>query len=224
MPNLSKRLKLISSLVPIGARVCDIGTDHGYLSIELSKTASKVIAADINEKPLETAKKNALKYGVSDIEFRLCDGLSAIKKEEVDTVIIAGIGGEVISGIIERGMNIAANKDITLILQPTTSPEFLRRFLLNNGFQIEKDIPISENGKIYSVIVVKYNGDTVLCSNTFYFIGKVSPLTFDGLAYIKKQYNRCLKNANAMKSIPEKQKEFEYYNGICKDIEKLLER
>jgi tRNA (adenine22-N1)-methyltransferase len=71
---LSLRLALISALVPPGARVCDIGTDHGYLPIELIKRGDikSVIATDIREKPLASAEKNIKAAGVSGITLRLC--------------------------------------------------------------------------------------------------------------------------------------------------------
>ena len=101
---LSLRLKTIAALVPKGARVCDVGTDHARLPIYLisEKIASRVIATDLRPLPLENAKKNVEYSGVTGIELRLCDGLSAVKKHEADVIIIAGIGGEVISGIISR--------------------------------------------------------------------------------------------------------------------------
>ena len=158
MPKLSLRLETIAALVPFGARVCDIGTDHGYLAIELikSKKAKSVIAADIGEKPLLNAKKNITAANIDGIELRLCDGLSGIKNGETDTVIIAGMGGEVISGILENGKEVARCGDISFILQPTTSPEHLRRYLFENGYTIESETPLCENGKLYSVMLVKY--------------------------------------------------------------------
>ena len=94
MSALSKRLSVIASLVPSGARVCDIGTDHAYLGIELIKSgkAISVIACDINEKPLLKAKANIEKSGVNGIELRLQDGLAGIKPGDADCIVIAGIG------------------------------------------------------------------------------------------------------------------------------------
>lgn len=224
MPDLSLRLSTIASLVPDGARVCDVGTDHGYLAIHLkaSGKVKSIIAADINPLPLQNAAKNIEKAGVSGIELRLCDGLSGIKPNEADTVIIAGMGGEVISGIIERGFSVAKQRDKTLILQPTTSPEALRKFLLTNGFEIFKEVPILENGKLYSVMLVKYSGKTYENNEYFYYIGKVSPLEKAGLMYIKKQQKRCFDCANALKNIPEKQEDYLYYKNILEGINNYL--
>ena len=94
MTHLSLRLETIASLVPLGARVCDVGTDHGLLPIYLKQKgiAKSVIATDLNEKPLENARKNISSSGITDISLRLCDGLSGVSQNEADTVIIAGMG------------------------------------------------------------------------------------------------------------------------------------
>ena len=222
MPQLSKRLKLIASLVPNGARVCDIGTDHGYLSIELIKSgvAASVIATDINEKPLNRAKSNAEKSGFQ-IDLRLCDGLVGISPSEVDTVIIAGMGGEVISGIIERGEKVAKSVSL-LLLQPTTSPEALREFLFKNGYEILREEPLLENEKLYSVMVCRYSGIVADYKPYTCFIGMLSPEPQEGRLYIEKQYKRCLSCAKALKSIPQKQKEYNYYNSVAIELNEIL--
>ncbi len=222
MPQLSKRLKLIASLVPNGARVCDIGTDHGYLSIELIKSgiAASVIATDVNEKPLNHARENIEKSGLS-IELRLCDGLENVSSDEADTLIIAGMGGEVIAGIIERGETVAKEASC-LLLQPTTSPEILREYLSKNEYEILKEEPLLENEKLYSVMVCKYSGVKTDVEPYSYYIGKLSPERKDGRLYIKKQYNRCISCANALKDIPQKQTEYIYYNAVAQALKNIL--
>ncbi len=224
MANLSLRLSAIADLVKSNAAVCDVGTDHGYLAIHLIKNriASKVIAVDINRKPLLNARENIEKSGVSGIELRLCDGLAGIKSGEADTFIIAGMGGEVIAGIIERGADIAQNKNISLIMQPTTSPEFLRRFLCENGFLIQKETAVFENGKLYSVMLVSFTGKCQSKENHYYYIGEVSPLSNEGLMYIKKQLDRCLKCMQSLEKVPSKTDEYEYYKSVVSGIEKAL--
>ncbi len=224
MPALSKRLSVIASIVPQGARVCDIGTDHAYLAIELMKSgrAKSVIAADIGQKPLLCARKNVAASGVEGIELRLCDGLSGIEAREVDTVVIAGMGGEVISGILDRGRHISRNKNVRFILQPTTSPEHLRNFLLQNGYHISDETAVYENGKLYSVMLIFFTGEICSFPEYYPFIGKVTPETEAGLLYIKKQQNRCLKCMNALKPIDSQQKEFLHYKNICNGITDYL--
>ena len=221
---ISRRLFLIASLVPKGARVCDIGTDHARLPIYLIKNgiAKGVIATDIRPLPLENAKKNVAASGVKGIELRLCDGLSAIKKDETDTVIIAGMGGEVISGIISRGELPREQPYPLLILQPTTSPEALRRYLYESGFEILTETALKENGKLYSVITACFTGETKEMPEFFYFSGKLDPKTEDGYLYIQKQYIRLKKCADALVDIPEKQAEYLHYKELSDRLLKLL--
>ncbi len=222
MSELSLRLKTIASLVPIGARVCDVGTDHARLPIYLKQTgiAKSVIATDLNEKPLEFAKKNIEKSGIDGITLRLCNGLAAVKNGEADTVIIAGIGGEVIS-LILGNCNWIKNSSITLILQPTTSPEVLRKLLISKGFNILTETPLYENGKIYSIMTACFYGSTTQYPEHFYYIGKV-PKNEIGIIYIKKQQKRIFDCMNAYKNIPKKKKEYEYFKKIYTEIEKTL--
>ncbi len=224
MQNLSIRLKTIASLVPIGARVCDIGTDHGYLAIHLKSNdiADMVIAADINQKPLENARRNIEKSGVGGIELRLCDGLESISKGETDTIIIAGMGSEVISGIIERGSEITEDKSITLILQPTTSPELLRKFLYSKGYEIIKEIPVFENNKLYSVMLIRYSGKTSEMDELFYYIGKIPKNTENGIKYIKKQKKRFSDCAKQLKNVSYKTDEYNYYKNLLEKISDYL--
>lgn len=223
MNSLSIRLKTIASLVPLGARVCDIGTDHARLPIYLKQQniAKTVIACDLNEKPLEFAKKNVEESGISDIEIRLGDGLSPIKENEVDTVIIAGLGGEVISDIISK-CKWVKNNNIKLILQPTTSADFLRRFLISNGFQISKEIPLCENKKLYSIIDITYTGLEKTYPQHYFYVGEIKPQSPDGILYIKKQQKRVFECMNSLENIPTKQKEYEHYKSAYSGIEKLL--
>ena len=101
---LSPRLQAIAEQVPQGAHLADVGTDHGYLPVWLLRDGriNSAIAADLREGPLNRARETARRFNVEEqISFRLCDGLSAIRPEETDTVTIAGMGGETIISILE---------------------------------------------------------------------------------------------------------------------------
>lgn len=218
MPALSKRLKTIASLVPHGARVCDVGTDHGYLAIYLKSNgiAKSVIAADIHRAPLENARANILKAGVTGIDTRLCNGLSGVLKSEIDTAVIAGMGGEVIAGIIS---DCPWAKEITaLILQPTTSAEVLRRFLNENGFEIKSETAVAENGKLYSVMFSYFTGNTEPQPEYTYYTGKLDPSDYDGLLSLKKQQKRFADCAEAINGMPEKQEEFTAFTSLAENI------
>ena len=222
MINLSLRLKTIASLVPFGARVCDVGTDHAWLPIflKLNNIAKSVIATDLNEKPLENAKRNIEQSGSCDISLRLGDGLSSVQRAEVDTVIIAGMGGEVITGILSNCV-WAKDQGLTFILQPTTSAEILREFLVTNGFEIISETPVSENNKLYSIMKVVFQNKTVTKPHWFYYVGKIKP-EGDGVLYIKKQQKRVFKCMTALEKVEPKQQEFSYYKEINDQLLKIL--
>ena len=197
MRTLKDRLKTIESLVPIGARVADIGTDHGHLPISLikGKIATKVIACDINEKPLANAKDNIEKTNTEGIELRLGDGLAPVKHGEVDCVIIAGMGGEVIAGILENCPFIK-DDSYTLLLQPMTSANALRRYLCENGFSIQSETAVAEGKRIYTVIKATYSGEKAEYSEAFYLCGKLDPKEEVARQYIEKQQKIALKALN----------------------------
>lgn len=219
---LSRRLKTIAALVPFGARACDIGTDHAILPVFLSENTlvKSIIATDVREKPLKNAKKNIEKSGVTNIELRLCDGFSGINSYEFDTAVIAGMGGEVISGIVSRA-EMLKDADKLLILQPTTSPEILRKYLCDNGFVIETEIPLTDNGKIYSVMTVRYSGETAIYDEAYYYVGDIKPDSPDGLSYIEKQYYRFKDCADALRPIPEKLNEYKAYSKLAEKIRSI---
>lgn len=221
---LSLRLKTIAALVPKGARVCDVGTDHARLPIYLISEgiAARVIATDLRPLPLENAKKNVAASGVKGIDLRLCDGLSAVKKGEADVIIIAGIGGEVISGIISRADLLKEQPYPLLILQPTTSPEALRRYLCENGFEIETETPLQDNGKLYSVMTARFTGITSKKPDWYYYVGKVDHRTPDGFLYIKKQYTRLKDCADALEKLDDKRAEYIYHKNLADNIGSLI--
>lgn len=154
----SKRLSRVAELVPTGARVADIGCDHGYLAIDLIKSgrASFVHACDLREQPLQRGMENAARFGLSDkIRFSVADGLSAIGENEVDTVVCAGMGGELICQILEAAPWIR-RPDLTLVLQPQSSGNELRRRLPMLGFRIEKEVLVEDSGFIYYIMLAVY--------------------------------------------------------------------
>ena len=153
---LSKRLAAVAALVPDGARLADVGTDHGYLpvSLILSGRITRAIATDIRRGPLEHAKRTAAECGVTDqLDFRLCDGLNAVSPEECDTITIAGMGGETIAHILSQAL--WTRNDIRLILQPQSTQDVLRRFLAHSGYRICSERVVREGERWYPVLEVE---------------------------------------------------------------------
>ena len=139
-----------ASLVPEGKRVADIGCDHGYVAIWLvkEKRCPIVIATDVNEGPLRRAERNIRDARLAEqIETRLGDGLSILDPGEADVVLIAGMGGMRICEILSAGLERI--RDATLVLQPQSDIEEVRRHLHRLGFRIEKESICLEDGKYY---------------------------------------------------------------------------
>ena len=130
--------------------VADIGTDHAYIPIELAKKGVRVVATDVNAGPLRSAEKNVRKNALS-VTLLKGDGLFPIPF--VKEIIIAGMGGELIKKIIKDGFDKACSA--RLLLQPMNSQAELRKFLMENGFSIEKEDLAQEGRKIYNLIVAK---------------------------------------------------------------------
>lgn len=223
MLELSKRLKLIASFVNEGSSVCDVGTDHGYLPAFLyqSGKCKSVCATDINKKPLESAKSNLTRLDAEEVRLILCDGLAGVTRADADTVIIAGMGGEVISGIIERA-DFLRDSTVSLILQPTTAAKELRIFLAKNGFKVERETALSENGKIYSIMCVRFANEPYDISNTQSVIGILKPDSDDAIEYISKQYRIAQKCANDLSTVQHKQNEHNYYLELSKSLKDIL--
>ena len=153
---LSKRLYAVAGLVTEGASVADIGTDHGYVPIYLVERgiASKVIAMDVNQGPLNRARMHIVGHGLGDrIETRLSDGLARIRPGEVDTVIVSGMGGPLTIRILQEGKEVADQLN-ALILQPQSEICRVRRFLTENGYRSEQEDMVLEDGKYYPVMRV----------------------------------------------------------------------
>lgn len=221
---LSERLSLIKTLVPENAGVCDVGTDHGYLSAALIKSGKvrSVIATDLREKPLENARENLAKLGINNVDLRLCDGLSAVGPDEADTIIIAGMGGEVIAGIIERAIWLK-NSSVTLILQAMTSCEALRDYLAANGFAIEKEITLEENEKVYSVILARFNGVIQSVSAVYRYVGNIKYVSLSDKAYINKQYKRLFECAESLKNIESQREKYLHFKEASDQLRSLME-
>lgn len=152
---LQPRLACIASLVPQGAALADIGTDHGYIPVYLLQKGviSRAIASDIGRAPLEHARRTAEEYGVDGIDFRLCAGLDGISPEECDTVVIAGMGGETIRDILAAAPWTKASAH-TLLLQPQTKVEELRAWLCENGYAVARERFVEDKDKLYVVMTV----------------------------------------------------------------------
>lgn len=157
-------------MVTDGRGLVDVGTDHGYLPVWLAKHgySGALFASDIHPAPLSAARKTALEAGEEGrIRFLLCDGLSLCPPEEIDTVVIAGMGGDLICGILDRA-EWCLDWAYTLILQPMTKAEVLRYWLVNNGFRLTEERLVRDGAFLYQVIKAKFSQNMALSDAELY--------------------------------------------------------
>jgi tRNA (adenine22-N1)-methyltransferase len=170
--NISDRLMKIANMVHRCNSMADIGTDHGYIPIFLVKKGicDSAIASDINKGPVQKALKNVELYGLKDkIQCRLGGGLKTLKPNEVETAVIAGMGGHLIVSILEDSRSVA-HKMQSLVLQPVQHVEVLRKYLYENGYGILSEDLCFDEGKYYEIIKVRYDGKKRVLEEIYYEI------------------------------------------------------
>ena len=201
---ISKRLELVASFVPQGAILLDVGSDHAYLPIELVEKGQikGAIAGEVVEGPYQSAVKNVEVHGLKEkIQVRLANGLAAFEEaDQVSVITIAGMGGRLISRILEEGLDKLANVE-RLILQPNNREDDLRIWLQDNGFQIVAESILEEAGKFYEILVVEAGQMKLSASDVRFgpFLSKeVSPV------FVQKWQKEAAKLEFALGQIPEK--------------------
>jgi tRNA (adenine22-N1)-methyltransferase len=166
---LSTRLLACAGFVNKGDRVADIGCDHGYLSIHLltNGIAKSCIASDVAEGPLQSAMRNARKFGVQEnISFYLSDGVRSIPRD-FNTLVCAGMGGDTMIHILESAPWLRDEK-YRLILQCQSKRPELRKWLYDHGFAIRRET-LAKDGKFcYPVMEIVYAPGEYLTGSEFY--------------------------------------------------------
>ena len=163
---LSKRLTAIAGRVTgagagnhertKGYCLCDVGTDHAHIPIRLlmDGVIDRSIAMDVIEGPLEKARQNIALYGANDrIELRLSDGLDAYRTGESEGLVIAGMGGRIMSRILLREPDKTLDFE-EIVLQPQADPEYVRRAVRELGLFIDREEIVLEDNKYYPVMHV----------------------------------------------------------------------
>lgn len=151
---LSERMLRTAAMVSRGHRTADVGCDHAYTSIYLVEQAiaPRVVAMDVNAGPLWRAKENVERFDMTEqISLRLSDGLAALLPGEVDTILIAGMGGPLMERILSAHPETVA-KGKELVLQPQSEIASFRRFLHRTGFRIAQEDMLFEEGKYYVIL------------------------------------------------------------------------
>ena len=224
---LSKRMTAIAEMVPRCGVVADVGCDHGFVSIYLvqNNVARKVIAMDVNKGPLERAREHVEERCLQGyIELRLSDGLDEItQKDQVDAVVIAGMGGVLMVRILQDALIGRGLKIPQLILQPQSDPALLRSFLRKQDYTIVEEKMVCEDAKYYQMLRAVYNG--VPMDEADYksvYSDAFGPLLMQEKNPVLRQYlqKEIVKFENIIKTMQEKRSDDEQ---VVKKLEFLKE-
>lgn len=202
MIKLSKRLSIVASLIDSKSYI-DVGCDHALLDIYMAQIDKdiKIIASDINENALKQAKDNIKKYNLEKrIETRLSKGINNLKENEVDTIVITGLGSNTIVGILHN--DIFKLKNIkNIIIQSNTNLSFLREKVTRLNYIIEEEIQVKENNIIYTIIKFT-KGKKRYSKKELYF----GPILLKKNDKLFKEYNELEKTKilNLLKLVPKK--------------------
>ena len=170
MITLDSRLAAAAGLCRRGVVVCDVGTDHAQLACYLADEEKEVIAFDINDGPLEAARRTVEQHGKKNVRVLRSDGLQEI--DYADDVVICGMGGELIADIIGGCRFLSENT--RFILQPMTKAEVLRRRLYAEGFDIAEEHTAYEGKRAYVIMLVRYTGEKHDIDDISALCGKVT--------------------------------------------------
>lgn len=228
---LSERLRMNVSLVPKGARVADIGCDHGYASIWLvnEQVARTVIALDINEGPIGRAREHVRQAGLETrIACRRSDGAEKLEPGEVDTLMIAGMGGLLMIRILEDAKAVMEGVD-TLVLQPQSDLEAVRRYVLGLGFELAQEKACVDEGKYYFAMCARRHtgGEREVWSEDWqywygtYLVQAKDPVLHRFLRREREKYERILAQMEAETAQCERKYELRHK---INEIDKCLAR
>ncbi|MBQ2147958.1 MAG: SAM-dependent methyltransferase [Firmicutes bacterium] len=155
---LSERLKTIAGLVLAGRPMADVGTDHGFLPLYClqEELVPYAVLSDINEGPLQRAKETMASSGISSqhYDLRLGGGLSVLHPGEAATVVIAGMGGELIASILAEDAAVTDSIE-RFVLQPRSRSGHLRSWLWEHGWQIREESLARERGRLCQILCVE---------------------------------------------------------------------
>lgn len=193
---VSKRLLACAALVEPGQRVADVGTDHGYLAIYLlqSRRASRVLAADVAERPLARARENARRFGIREgLSFHLCDGVRGLPRD-FDVLLMAGLGAETMVGILRGGPWLRGGA-YQLVLQCQSSQNELRQYLAESGWEITREEPVRDGKFLYTVLEAKPGHQSLTPGQHFAspaLLASKSPLVGEYLAFCRQAVEKVV--------------------------------
>ncbi|MFF7110581.1 tRNA (adenine(22)-N(1))-methyltransferase [Pseudomonas sichuanensis] len=169
---LSTRLERVAAHIPAGARLADIGSDHGYLPVALLRRGAiaAAVAGEVALTPFLAAQRTVRENGLeAQATVRLASGLAAIEPQDgITAVSICGMGGETIRDILEAGKQRLSGKE-RLVLQPNGGEQPLRQWLMDNDYRIHCEEVLRENRFDYEIIVAERCEAVVYSAEQLYF-------------------------------------------------------
>lgn len=226
---LSLRLQCIANKILENDTIVDIGTDHAYIPIFLCKNAilKKAIATDISKGSLDKAKTNVLNHALCDkIETRLSNGLDKITlSDNINTVIIAGMGGKLAIDILEKNRELTSSLD-KIVIQPQKDIPEVRKYIHSINFFIESDEILIDEKKYYNVMVAKNNFKNTFPNLSYskvdYIFGKfqIEQKSKVLKSYIEQQLKsmeiviKNIENTNAKSRISELNANYKLYKEV----------
>jgi len=226
--DLSKRLSAVASFVTPGYSVADIGTDHGYIPIYLAGQGSrKIIAMDINAGPLQRAEDHVRLHRLEAlIETRISDGLQALKPGEVQAVVLAGMGGALVLKILADSPAVTAKVE-EFILQPQSEIAKVRAWLWQQGFIVQAEDMVKEDGKYYPVMYVRHGRAAPYTPAELYYgrclLHQKHPILQQFIASEIKRNEQILSQLSRHQSLAADKRKAEIETALA-DSRKVLER
>lgn len=216
-------------MVDPNVRVADIGSDHAYLPVELvnDHTIDYAIAGEVAEGPKKRSAEDVEKYGLSHkIDVRLGDGLAVINSNDnIDTVVIAGMGGILISDILARATDDQIANVQTLVLQPNIGEPLVRHWLIDHNFSIVDEDIVQEDNHVYEIIKASRSIETPKLSKAEFLMGPVlmqkkSTTFVDKWTHKLAGYKKAVANMQNAKEIDHAK--IAQMNDYIKCIEEIL--
>ena len=221
---IDKRLAAAAAFVRKDSPACDVGTDHGYLAAYLLEQGitSRVTASDVNQKPLEAARRTAEERGLSGkMKLLRSDGLAGIPAEDARDILICGMGGELIARIV-LSCPYTRDAGVRLILQPMTQAAFLRQTLCGQGFRLLEETPVLDGKHRYTVMLWEYGGTPRDVGMLYSAVGEIPRCgTPEAEEYIRGEWLRAKKIASGL-SKGGKQSEAGPWQKLASELEGLL--
>lgn len=167
---LSLRLSKIAEHIPYGSKLADIGTDHALLPVALVQDGHipYAVAGELNDGPYQSACEQVEKASLQTfIQVRQGNGLEVLDPDEVDTVVIAGMGGNLICTILNEG-SVQLRTVNRLILQPNVGERYVRQWLVAHGWHLSKEVMVAEGEFIYEILIADRDDEASVKNKILY--------------------------------------------------------